>query len=353
MMEMVVNGRFLCRPTLGVDRVARELVAALLARRDAPALRALHPEAEAWDVPAALSATAVPGPGSGALWEQAALARATEGRWCLSLCNTGPLALRRQVVMLHDAQAWDAAESYRPAFRRWYRWLQPRLARRAALVLTVSQHSRARLERHGVVPEGHAQVIPNGADHILRTDADPRILERHDLQRRGFFLTLGAQARHKNLALAIDAHRLSPERLPLVIAGGGGSVFAGHETPDPPGVLRIGRVSDAELRALYEHAAGFLMPSRTEGFGLPALEAMLCGCPVLASTGGALPETCGEAAVLLDPDAPEAWSRKMTRLLRAPSHAAALSEAGRAHARRYTWAASAERLARHLAALPS
>jgi glycosyltransferase involved in cell wall biosynthesis len=110
---------------------------------------------------------------------------------------------------------------------------------------------------------------------------------------------------------------------------------------------RWGRVTDAELRGLYEGAACLIFPSRYEGFGLPPLEAMACGCPVIAAPNGAVPEVCADAALWFEPageDAAPALPAQLERLLGDPALAAGLRARGLARAARYTWPEAARRL---------
>lgn len=162
MTDLVLNARFLMRQPTGVDRVATELIPAL-AKEGLPgqfaALRAVKPAGPIVAPnarPKALHGLIETSTSrlSGHAWEQLALLNTRPHDILLSLCNMGPVLRRRQVVMFHDAQAFRAPESYSRAFRTWYHALQPRLGRRAALVLTVSEHSRRELEHFGIVPPG-------------------------------------------------------------------------------------------------------------------------------------------------------------------------------------------------------
>ena len=139
---------------------------------------------------------------------------------------------------------------------------------------------------------------------------------------------------------------------PLVIAGGGNSrVFADAGLEPPPGVRLLGRVSDGELRTLYTHAAAFVFPSLTEGFGLPPLEAMLCGCPTVVSCAGAIPEVCGDASLYVDPTDEAGWTRAMIDVVaRGDAARQAAVEAGRRRAAPFTWARAARQLVDHLVA---
>ena len=170
------------------------------------------------------------------------------------------------------------------------------------------------------------------------------MLAQHGLEPGLFVLSVGTPATHKNLAaLGFLAQRLQERGIPLVIAGGmRGAAF--HAARLPQLARYIGRVSDAQLKALYEGAGCFVFPSRYEGFGLPPVEAMACGCPVIAADIPVLREVCADAAQFCDPDSPEDIAVQVLAVLGFTARRQALCEAGKARAAAFTWARSAAAL---------
>jgi len=323
---ILLNGRFLSRPMTGVDRVAQELTRAL----------AVTPEfTQTYHLQSIVPHRAFKSL-TGHLWEQAYLSLISPSAPLLSLCNTGPILRSNQIVMLHDAQIHRCPESYAPAFRHGYRLFQPLLGRMAKTVLTVSDHSKSELELFGVLPPNKAIVLRNGADHILRHIADTSVLNRHNLRPNRYFLTVGAAAKHKNLSLIEHANRLRQSQAAPIVT-------VGHRPADSR-LISLGRVSDAELRALYENATALLFPSRSEGFGLPAAEAMTCGCPVVTTNQGAIPEVCGTAALYQDPDDPQVWAKAMDDLENNTALRAHVITAGHRQIAPFTWANAALQL---------
>ncbi len=362
MTKLLLNARFLTRPPSGVDRVATELMSALDRHGLPPPFEEWHavkPKGQAYkgshEAPQILQRlTQSHGPFKGHLWEQLTLPRTAPDDWLLSLCNSGPVMRSKHIVMMHDAQVFRVPESYGRAYRFWHRRLQPLLGQRAAMILTVSQHSKNELVEFGIAPAQKIRVVPNGADHILRHKADLTVLTRNGLSSNGFFLAIGSAAPHKNIPMLVQAAATRPDTTkPLVVVGSGQSgVFSSQGTNALENTLLIGRVTDGELRALYENATALLFPSLTEGFGLPPLEAMLCGCPVIAANAGAVPENCGDAVMFLDPLNVAQWSSAMDGLSDDPDMRGRLAGLGQKHAAAFTWANAASVLSDHLAELP-
>jgi glycosyltransferase involved in cell wall biosynthesis len=353
-MRLALNARFLNRPVTGVERLALELgrsVRTLLASRGQPDLEIVVPA----DTPVVDNAVVFGAPAphvsvigrlGGHAWEQAELARALPDAWLLNLCNTGPVTRRRQALLICDAQVILHPESYSRAFRWWYRVMMTLASRRAAVVFTISDFSKAQLERFGLVPRGKAQVLRLGIDHLDRVKAEPEVLVRHELDRRPFLLAIGSLARHKNLAMLIDAFVAADlPNLDLVVAGGGNAkVFQGAGLREAPNIRFLGRVSDGELKALYGAAYAFACPSLTEGFGFTPLEAMRMGCPVVATTGGAVPEVCGDAAIYADPHDMHAWTMALRRIAGDETLRADLADRAGTRAALFTWQLTAQQL---------
>ena len=339
-----VNGRFLTQRTTGVQRYAREITQALdalLAARggggvilaprgvtDPPPLRALKLHTQ--------------GPGGGHAWEQGVLPWRTRLP-LLNLCNLAPVARAGQVVCIHDANVFTMPGSYSAAFRAAYHTLLPLIARRAARVATVSRASAAALARVLPLQEDAFAIIPNGGEHVLgwRAHASPHFTALADA--RPFVLLLGSRARHKNASLILDlAGPLDALGLDVLVAGGEAGIFAGERAARAANIKPLGFVSDDDLAALLGRAVCLVFPSFVEGFGLPIVEAMALGCPVVASNASCMPEICGDAALMAAPDAPAAWLAQIARLARSRALRDEFAARGRERARAFSWAASAQ-----------
>ncbi|MCW5632892.1 MAG: glycosyltransferase family 4 protein [Rubrivivax sp.] len=347
--SFVLNGRFLTRQATGVDRFAFELMRAVHVTNGVAPLAMTPPNAGAVPVGWPWPAERV-GHRQGHAWEQLDLPRAAGARALVNLCNTAPALREQQLVVIHDAASAANPTNYTFTFRTWYRVLLGALMRGSRVVATVSKFSADELQRHfGPRPAGRAaiEVIGEGGEHILRTPADADIVPRLGLAGRRYVLAVGSRSPNKNFEGVLKALQRLPDPELLLVATGGQAhaIFGKTGSLADPRVVSTGYVSDAELRALYEHAECFVFPSFYEGFGLPPLEAMCCGCPVVVSRRASLPEVCGDAALYCDPDDPATLAAALSRVLASRTLRDELAAAGRARAASWTWAAAARQFA--------
>ena len=356
-MSVYINGRFLTQPLSGVQRYAREILTALdeqLAK--SPHLQDsfgpievlvprfmegdLQPDIPNWSV---LRLRQVSG-ARGHIWEQTSLLRASRNGVLLSLCNSGPIGHRAQVLAIHDAHIYQIPQAFAPSYRWLHRTLRPQLARRAAGLITVSDYSASTLSRYLGVAEDRFTVIPNSAEHILRHKTDSDVPARYGLKPRGYILAVGTHSPNKNLQALIQAYRSAGPNLPDLALAGGSVPGLAHQTfKDGNRIHALGRVPDHDLRGLYEGAAAFVFPSLFEGFGIPPLEAMQLGVPVLCARTGAMPEVLGDAPIWFDPRDTGSISHALARFAAMDcSERTMRIELGRSRAAAYRWDRSAQ-----------
>ena len=249
----------------------------------------------------------------------------------------GPLSPGRPptVVTVHDLAVLHHPETLSRWNRTYTQRTLPRVLAAADAIIAVSHNTADDIAAFAPAVADRIHVIPNGVDPFWSVPAEPAP------STVPYVLAVGTPEPRKNLQRLVDAMRLrrargSEEELVHVGADGWGDV----RLPDEPWLRRVGRVSDAELRALYRGAAAVAIPSLHEGSGLPALEAFATGAPVVAARAGALPETCGEAAVLVDPLNVESIAAGIDEAIGRRDE---LILAGRARVEQATWAIAAER----------
>ncbi len=287
-------------------------------------------------------------------WEQLVLpARAVRLRAALvfSPANLAPLAWPRNVLVMHDAAVLREPEAYSRAYRAWHTTAGLTSARRALSVITVSEFSRRELIDLAGLEPSRLTVIPGGVDPRFDPGADPGPAARRYGLDRPYVLTIATDDRRKNVEkLAPVARALAREGIELVWAGDRRPYFAAAAAG--AGVRSLGYVPDGDLPGLYAGARAFVLPSRYEGFGLTCLEAMACGTPVVAADRAALPETCGDAALLVDPDDATALVRAVHIAAGDAAARGALRAAGLGRAAQFSWdrtAASVDALLTELA----
>jgi glycosyltransferase involved in cell wall biosynthesis len=284
-------------------------------------------------------------------WEQFLLPVFVRGALLVNLSGSAPVFKRNQVFMIHDAAIFDFPQAYSKRFIAWYRfqfWIQ---TKRALTLLTVSEFSRTRLCKHLGIDKERFCIIKNGVDHMDRIESHDHVLASLNLVSNGYLLAVGSVNPSKNFKTLIDVFSTLKDAgsIPLVVVGGGNSaVFAEQDVFDDTRVIRTGRINDSQLKALYTHARAFVFPSLYEGFGIPPLEAMACGCPVIASNAASIPEVCGNAVGYFDPTSTTSIRSAIERVITDRHWRSELQVAGRNKAKEYTWKEAAGYLILHL-----
>jgi glycosyltransferase involved in cell wall biosynthesis len=287
----------------------------------------------------------------GHFWEQFILPLRLQDGLLWSPSNSGPLSVGNQVVTIHDLSPLDHPEWMSPRFAAWYQFLLPRLARKAKHLITVSEFTKGRILERFCVPEEKITVIPNAVDERFRdppkaTDLSSIFGECFSNTR--YVLTVGSIEPRKNLITLTKAWQMIVDKIPedisLVVAGARGerAIFRDASLSTmPKRVLMPGHVSDEFLPMLYANAIVFSYLSVYEGFGLPPLEGMASGVPVLTSNTTAIPEVVSDAALTVDPLDAEAVADGLFRLITNDSLNKKFSAQGILRAEQFTWETTA------------
>ncbi len=246
---------------------------------------------------------------------------------------------RKQVATFHDLFVLSGEYSTRE-FRDRFAQQAREAAHRADRIIAVSRFTASQVENLLGVQPGIIRVVHHGVT--------PRAIP--SLARENMVLCVGAIQKRKNQAMLVRAFRALPPDWTLVLAGSQGyeASEALREIANSPAVDRIqitGYVSDEQLAALYARAGIFAFPSLDEGFGMPVLEAMAAGVPVVAANRSALPEVCGDAALLVDPFKEDEVADALTRLSRDEELRQTLAKKGLQRASGFVWQIAVERTA--------
>jgi len=292
MQRIVINSRSLQSPLSGAQRYTRELMSRWNGHADpitpSEPLRGIQ----------------------GHVWEQVVLPRRLKRRLLFSPSNSGPLDVGNQVLTIHDMVYFDHPETLNRLFAAWFRFLLPKLVRRVRKIVTVSQFVKERIIARTKVDPQKIVVIPNGVSASFRPEAigdRDRAIAQLRIPTNRYVLALGSIEPRKNLGRLLRAwsriHNALPTDVWLVIAGAKGNprIFRNDFVHVAPRVWFSGHVPDEILPALCAGALVMTYPSIYEGFGLPPLEAMASGVPVVVGDCPALRELVADAGIFVDP----------------------------------------------------
>lgn len=353
-MNIIINSRFLTQPITGVQRYSHEITKELL-RLDKDKFILVAPKEVRAEYSEIFVTINTPISISGHPWEQIVLPRCfnkLKGEILFSPGNTGPLNIYNQVVTIHDAAVFTRPEGFNSNFVKWYRFLLPRLAKKARRLVTVSEFSKVELVESLNIPPEKVVPIYNGVGEIFKPHSQDRqdFIAKNGLPER-YVLALGSRAKNKNFLGLLKAWELlvredKMQDISLVIAGGTASTLQADEISvllsKLPNVHDAGYVTDETLPLLYSSAEAFVFPSFYEGFGLPPLEAMACGTPVVVANTASLPEVVGDAGVYVNPYDVEDIARGIYKVLIDMQLQSNLSSKGLERAKQFTWKKTAK-----------
>ena len=341
---LYINGRFLTQPMTGTNRFAYELSEGL-AKRGYPCV-VLAPNGPLREDSYDLSSLNIEqvGPFKSHLWEQVTLPwhmRKKKDSLLLSLKGLGPVFMTRQVATIHDMSYLVNPKWFSLPYRLFYRLMTPLMASHARRLITVSEFSKGEIVRLLKVSPDKVSVIHNapsgcflhGEGECVNTSENAHSTDK-------FILTVSSLDPRKNLSLVFEAYGKSAQRLPLYVVGERYPVFGKLEVPWNDNIKFLGRISDEELRSYYAHASLFVYPSLYEGFGMPPMEAVACGCRnIVLSDIPVFREVYGDLAHYVKVDDSDALAA-MFDTLPAELHPEKTSD----FIGKFTWEASVERL---------
>jgi glycosyltransferase involved in cell wall biosynthesis len=273
------------------------------------------------------------------------------GRLLWSPSATGPLSIARQVISIHDVAVLDHPEFFSAGFSRFYALLLPQLVRRVRHVITVSQYSKQRIADRFGLPDQKVSVVPNGVGEAFRpypAEACAAAARESGLPSRRYVLAQASSDRRKNFRRVVEAWTAVAAKIPddvwLVVTGSQdrSHVFGRSEPVDGPRICQLGFVPEEHLPPLTAGALAFIYPSLYEGFGLPVLEAMAAGVPVITSDIPSIREVAGDAAILVSPHSTQDIAGAIVRIATSSELRQRHRQAGFENAKRFSWDRAAQ-----------
>lgn len=336
-----INGRFLTQPMTGVNRFAYELTRALIYQ--GVDVIVVCPKNELVpDYDTSGFRIIKYGFGSSHVWEQISFPfffLDKSDYLLLNFTGAGPVAILNKIITIHDLAFLENPSWYSKSYVMLYKFLTPLSAKTSKRILTVSEFSKKEIINKLGVDGEKIKVIYNAA--TICNKEDKSILGKVP---ESFLLAVSSIDPKKNLGRLVSVFSKLPD-FNLVVVGGWRKTF-GEVNVSSIGknVLFLGRVSDAELTSLYKKATAFVFPSLYEGFGIPPIEAMSYGCPVVASDIEVMHEVCGESAIYVNPTDEDDIRDKILQISNKPLLLSTLCRKGHENIKRFSWEKSAQEL---------
>lgn len=316
-MKIIINGRFLTQNITGVQRVAHEIMKELdkISKEKSLEIIILTPKNIIFNSLYENIKVKKVGILKGHLWEQLELPIYSflEKGILLNLCNTAPI-INTGIVDIHDISFKVNPEFFSKKFSLYYKILIWILVRTSKKILTVSEFSKNEIIKYYNVSPKKIEIVYNSWEHILRFKEDFNILEKFNLKSKSFYLGVSSINPNKNFKYIIELAKLYPEKQFVIAGKKNEKVFGNLGINEMNNLIWCGYVSDEELKALYMSCKGFIYPSFYEGFGLPPLEAMGCGCEeIYVSKTSCLPEIFEDSVIYINPNKVEKiFDKKIT-----------------------------------------
>ena len=341
--KVFLNGRFLTQPVTGVQRYAYEIVMGLDDLIEKGEIKKdefdfvliysgkIHNPIQLKNI-----SLFKKGILKGNLWEQLEMPLYTFNRLLINMCTIAPLLKRKQFVVVHDASFVVNPQYFTFLFRTWYKIAISILGQTARQILTVSQFSKQELIKHLRINENKISVINSSADHMKKIQEPGTAFKQKIDTLKPYCLAVSSLSANKNFKSLSNAFgKIEFQNYKMLIAGGTSRSLQ-HAAPSKA-VNYIGYVSDEELKYLYSNASLFIFPSFYEGFGLPPVEAMYLGCPVVASNTSSIPEVLGDACEYFNPHDENDIAGKIQECIENEGKLNNLKQKGFINAKKYTW----------------
>ncbi len=348
---LYINGNFLSQPITGVQRFGNEVL------KELDSLAA----SDAIEIVVLTNNKAIPNPHiyknirvkkigitNGKIWEQLDLFIYTFGKPLVTFASGAPVFKLNQYFTIHDTAIYDEPAAFTVLYRTWYKLLNAIITLSAKKVFTVSVFSSSRLQKILHISKSRIQIVYSGGDHIVNVGEDVSVLNRLPTGKK-YVLAVGSLNPNKNFSQVIKAAAALQDHTDIhfVIAGAiNTKVFRDKDDVQQMNgnITYLGRISDEALKALYKVSRCFLFPSLYEGFGVPVIEAMFCGCPVVCSNRASLSELFSNYTLVVDPLDTEQIVTGIKEVLYNKARSTALQQQAVAGTKIYTWSETAKKI---------
>lgn len=350
---LVVDARFLTQNITGVQRYSIELSLQIRKRLGNAALFVTPRGIRHSDIARQLGAVTI-GTRSGHVWEQWDLPnylRKIGTPLLLCMGNAAPILYKNKIITLHDVTFLRYPDTFSNKFRWFYKALVPCVLCSSKHIFTVSHFSLKEIAAVYGVDKQKMSVLYNAVSSIFKPIVDQR------LQDEKYVLVVSSVKENKNFMVAVDAFNMARQQysdLLLYIVGDMETESFRNmrvlvdEWQKSPYIRLLGRISDSDLARYYSNAAAFIFPSLYEGFGIPAIEAQACGCPVISSNASSLPEVLGDSALMCDPHHASEFADAIVRLVSQPALKEKLISKGYENVKRFSYEKSADDLLKYI-----
>lgn len=349
-----INGRFLTQKITGTQRYGREVLLALdhvlSERSDLNVFEwvLLVPSGTKTPNLDHIEIEVLPGM-QGNLWEQIALFIRTRKNILLSFGMTGPLLHSNQILTVFDASVYRVPDAFSWRFRLWYKFMIKWIVRKSQTVFSACEYAKTECVKFFNARPESVFVTSAGWQHLDRVT---EVSEEEIAKLVGdqpFVLAVSSPTPNKNFRLVVEAmQKIENPPFSFVVAGSVNPAIFGGRQEHSDFAKYLGYVSDEQLKALYRKAICFVYPSRYEGFGIPPLEAMSLGCPVVASEIGAVKEVCGDAVTYFDPANADQLAARLLEVTSSPDSKEVWGKRGIARAKLFSWKKAASLIADHM-----
>ncbi|MEJ7821378.1 MAG: glycosyltransferase family 1 protein [Chitinophagaceae bacterium] len=346
-----INGRFLTQRLTGVQRYAFEITKRLTAHYQnnlcilIPNVSINH-SYETKNLP-----VKVIGKITNTLWEQIDLPiylQQKDKPLLINLVNTAPCFYKNQIVCIMDMTIYVNPKWFSKYFVFYYKIIVPQISKNSKKVITISESSKKDIVQYLQISAEKIEIIsPAVSDKFYKHNIGSNILVKLNLNHNQYILSVSSLDPRKNFKRLIEAYNFLHKEIPLVIVGSEGKVFADEGLKimlKEKNIIFTGYVNDDDLITLYSSAKFFVYPSLYEGFGIPPLEAMACGCATIVSNTSSLPEVCDNASLYVNPTDTQSINIAIQQLLKNDDLRNQLIARGKEQVKKFSWDISARKL---------